>query len=105
MPLNIGGRTNVLFMLFLGHPERGVDQNSLSRLSSFIEKWPPVAGTVLTWAAVVLLCADMLISAAAMARYLDRQDGQAPRNSIEVFMDSQYPDSLIEWTWPNMKTV
>ena len=62
-------------------------------------------GTVLTWAAVVLLCADMIISAAAMVRYLNRQDGRLPQNSIEEFMDSQYPDSLIEWTWPNMKTV
>ena len=52
------------------------------RLSAFIEKWPPVLGTVLTWAAVVLLCADMIISAAAMVRYLNRQDGRLPQNSI-----------------------
>ena len=105
MPLNIGGRTNVLFMLFWGVLSVVWIKLLYPRLSAFIEKWPPVLGTVLTWAAVVLLCADMIISAAAMVRYLNRQDGRLPQNSIEEFMDSQYPDSLIEWTWPNMKTV
>ena len=73
------------------------------RLSALIEKIPPVAGIALTWVLTVLFCADMLISGAAMLRYTARQQGSQTHNAYTEFMDRQYPDALIEWTWPNMQ--
>ncbi len=102
MPLNIGGRTNVLFMFFWGVLSVVWIKKVYPCLSGAIEKIPPVTGTVLTWVVVALMAADMLISGAAMLRYTARRDGTATQSAYGDFMDQQYPDSLIEWTWPNM---
>ena len=103
MPLNIGGRTNVLFMIFWGILSVVWVKMLYPRLSALIEKIPPVAGIALTWVLTVLFCADMLISGAAMLRYTARQQGSQTHNAYTEFMDRQYPDTLIEWTWPNMQ--
>lgn len=103
MPLNIGGRTNVLFMIFWGILSVVWIKLLYPRLSALIECIPPVAGTILTWVLVVLMCADILISAAAMLRYTDRRAGTADQSAYGQFLDHQYPDDLVEWTWPNMR--
>lgn len=103
MPLNIGGRTNVLFMIFWGILSVVWIKVLYPHLSALIEKIPPVAGIVLTWVLTLLFCADMLISGAAMLRYTARQEGSQTHNAYTEFMDRQYPDALIEWTWPNMQ--
>lgn len=103
MPLNIGGRTNVLFMIFWGILSVIWVKILYPRLSAAIEKIPALIGVVLTWVLVALMCADMLISAAAMVRYTARREGTAGQSAYGAFMDRQYPDALIEWTWPNMR--
>ena len=103
MPLNIGGRTNVLFMIFWGILSVVWIKILYPRLSALIEKIPPVAGVILTWVMVVLMCADMLLSGAAMLRYTARRAGTAGSSAYGAFLDRQYPDSLVEWTWPNMQ--
>ncbi|MDD3368243.1 MAG: putative ABC transporter permease [Lachnospiraceae bacterium] len=103
MPLNIGGRTNVLFMFFWGLLSVVWIKIVYPKLSDLIEKIPPMAGLILTWAAVLLLTVDMLLTGAAMLRYTERLDGSKADNAIEKFLDTQYPDTLIEWTWPNMR--
>lgn len=105
MPLNIGGRTNVLFMIFWGILSVVWIKILYPRLSAVIERIPALAGVVLTWALVALMCADMLISAAAMVRYTARREGMADQSAYGIFMDRQYPDALIEWTWPNMRYI
>ena len=72
-------------------------------LSRWIEQIPPVAGKVVTWIFVVLMACDILISAMAMIRYVERQEGLPAQNAVEQFVDYNYPDSLIEWVWPNLR--
>ncbi len=103
MPLNIGGRTNVLYMIFWGILSVVWINLLYPRLSGWIERIPPVAGTIATWVVTVLFCADILISAGAMLRYTDRRQGTATPSAYGQFMDRMYPDELVEWTWPNMQ--
>lgn len=103
MPFNIGGRTNLLFCIFWGILSVVWVKIVYPRLSRLIEKTPPVAGKIATWVMVVFMCCNAAISAAAMLRYLDRQEGQPAENGIEEFMDEHYDDALIEFIWPNMK--
>lgn len=103
MPFNIGGRTNLLFMLFWGIIAIIWLKFLYPACSRLIEKVPVVAGKIITWAAIVIFVCDAVISVAAMTRYVARQDGVEPANKVEMFVDYHYPDELVEFVWPNMR--
>ena len=103
MPLNIGGRTNVLYMFFWGVLSVVWIQILYPHLSSLIEKIPVLAGTILTWVLAALMIVNALLSGLAIARYTARQEGTAKDTAIGEFLDDAYPDSLVEWVWPNMR--
>ncbi len=103
MPLNIGGRTNVLFMFFWGVLSVVWIQILYPRLSKLIEKLPMLMGTILTWVLAFLMIVDALLSGLAISRYSERQEGTAADTVIGEFLDDAYPDSLVEWVWPNMR--
>ena len=48
-----------------------------------------------------MIC-NALISAMAMVRYTQRQEGIEANNVMEEFLDLHYEDALIEKVWPNM---
>lgn len=102
MPLNIGGRTNVLYCIFWGLLSVVWVKILYPPLNSCIEKFPPIMGKVVTWVVIVFMVCDGVISAAAMVRYNLRQEHPEPRTVLEVFLDYQYDDALIERVWPNM---
>lgn len=104
MPFNIGGRTNLLFCIFWGILALVWVKICYPPISRWIEKIPPVTGKILTWVCVVLMLCDILISAMAMIRYVERKEGIPAANQVERFVDSQYPDEMIEWVWPNLET-
>ena len=104
MPFNIGGRTNLLFCIFWGILALVWVKICYPPISRWIEKIPPVTGKILTWVCVALMFCDILISAMAMIRYVERKEGIPAENRIEQFVDSQYTDEMIEWVWPNLET-
>ena len=73
--------------------------------SGWIEKIPKKIGPVLTWIAVVLMIANMTLSALALARYSARQTGAAPTNAIEQQLDEHFPDSRMQRIYPKAKFV
>lgn len=103
MPFNIGGRTNLLFCVFWGIVSLVWVKICYPPLSRWVEKIPPLAGKIVTWVAVVLMACDLAVSGLAMVRYVERSEGIQAGNTIEEFLDYQYPDELIEFIWPNLK--
>lgn len=103
MPFNIGGRTNLLFCIFWGILALIWVKIIYPPLSRRIEKIPPIAGKIITWVCVALMVCDLALSALAMMRYVERKDGIAAGNAVESFLDEQYPDSFVEFIWPNMR--
>ena len=102
MPFNIGGRTNLLYMGFWGILAVVWIKLIYPKMSDCIEKLPALQGKVITWILVAFMICNALISAMAMVRYTQRQDGIQADNTIEVFLDANYEDALIEKVWPNM---
>ena len=102
MPLNIGGRTNVLYMAFWGLLSLVWIRWAYPKISGVIECFPRFQGKVITWIFVVFMVCNTLISVMAMVRYTKRQDGVEARTAIELFLDASYADALIEEVWPNM---
>ena len=102
MPLNIGGRTNVLFCFFWGVLAVLWINVIYPPMSKGIESVPPLAGKVLTWVVVFVMGCNAFLTSAAMLRYSARPDYPEPANRLEEFIDRQYDDESMEKRWPNM---
>lgn len=102
MMFNIGGRTNLLYMVFWGILSVVWIKLIYPGLSNVIEKIPPLPGKVITWVLVAFMVCNALLSSMAMARYTQRQEGMEAQNAVEEFLDMAYDDALVERVWPNM---
>ena len=102
MPLNIGGRTNVLFCMFWGILSVGWVKIAYPAMSRNIEKLPPLTGKIITWLVILFMVCNGVLTAAAMIRYTARQTNPEPGNMMEEFLDEQYDDEFVENRWPNM---
>lgn len=102
---SVGGRTSLLFMLFWGVLGVVFIKHIYPRLSDLIERIPKRQGTFFSWVIVITLSANMALSFAAVSRWIGRQKGVEARNSYEVFMDTHYPDAMMEEIYPSMMVV
>ncbi len=102
MPLNIGGRTNVLFCFFWGVLAVVWIKVIYPPMSKGIESMPPLAGKIFTWIVVLVMGCNAVLTSAAMVRYTVRAVQPEPANSFEEFLDQQYDDRYMEHRWPNM---
>ena len=102
MPLNIGGRTNVLYCFCWGALAVIWVKILYPFMSKWIEKLPAVIGKVITWVVVCFMVANALLTSAAMLRFDSRQVRPEPANSFEAFLDSQYDDDFMTHRWQNM---
>lgn len=102
MPLNIGGRTNVLFCFFWGVLAVVWIKVLYPPMSRTIEKLPALAGKIVTWVLMALMLCNAVLTGAAMLRYSTRAVRPEPANVLEQFLDAQYGDARIESRWPNM---
>lgn len=102
MPLNIGGRTNVLYCFFWGVLALVWVKLLYPPLSGLIEKLPVLTGKILTWVIVFFIVCDAALTASAMLRYHTRAARPEPSNVLEEALDRQYDDERIESRWPNM---
>lgn len=103
IPFNLNGRVNLLYCVFWGFAAILWIKALYPLLSKPIEKIPIVTGKILTWLIVVVMVADMAVSALAIRRYADRQECEGAGNTVEEFLDHSYPDSLMELIYPYMR--
>ena len=103
MPLNLGGRTNVLYCIFWGLLAVVWVKVLFPVMDKGIEKMPPLVGKILTWALIVVLLCDGGLTAVAMQRYTQRQTQPEAANVVQELLDSRYDDAWMESRWPNMK--
>ena len=102
MPLNIGGRTNLLYMAFWGALSVIWVKWIYPKMSRFIDKLPVFHLKYVTRILAVFMICNTVLSAAALIRYTERKDGVEASNMIDQFIDENYEDSRIEKIWPNM---
>ena len=103
MPLNIGGRTNVLFCFFWGVLAVVWIKIIFPPMSGWIEKIPPLTGKIVTWIVVFCMACNAILTSAAMIRYDIRAYRPEPANALEEIIDRQYGDAHMERRWPNMR--
>ena len=102
MPLNINGRTNVLFMFFWGILGLVWVKIAYPPLDRGIEKLPPVTAKVITWVLVAFLALDAAITGFVILRYNERQSDPNPSNALEELIDTNFGDDFVANRWQNM---
>ena len=103
IPFNLGGRINLLYCFFWGIAAVVWMKGVYPFLSRWIEKLPARMGKVVCSVLLVLLAADMLVSALALARYSERQAGKAEQTAVGRALDEFFPDGFIEKRYENLK--
>lgn len=103
IPFNLGGRINLLYCFFWGIAAVVWMKGVYPFLSRWIEKLPARAGKVVCSVLLVFLAADMLVSALALARYSERQAGEAEQTAVGQALDEFFPDGFIEKRYENLK--
>ena len=103
IPFNLGGRINLLYCFFWGIAAVIWMKGVYPLLSRWIEKLPARAGKIGCTVLIVLLAADMLVSALALARYSERQAGSPEQTAVGELLDEYFPDAFIERRYENLK--
>ena len=101
IPFNLGGRINLLYCFFWGIAAVVWIKGLYPHFSRWIEKIPKIAGYIATWILVVFMCANMLVSAAALIRYSERDGGPAAKNGWEHVIDTHFDDARMKEIYPN----
>lgn len=66
-----------------------------------IEKMPIRFGKIISWILMIFMVLNMLISAMAARRQLERHEGVEARNTFERFLDRTYHDERLKEVYQN----
>lgn len=102
MPFNINGRVCLLYSLFWGVLGVMWIKDIYPRMSKWILKLPQRSGKMITWALTIFMVVNCAVSGLAVLRWSERVQGLPPDNAYEVFMDTHFPDEMMEGIWANM---
>ena len=102
LPLNLNGRVNLVFCLFWGFAAIVWVRLAYPALYSLVIRIPRQTGRCVAAAAAVLLACSTLVSAAALCRMDQRQEGVPALGAVSRLLDELYPDSRLHERYPNM---
>lgn len=100
IPFNLAGRINLLYCFFWGVAAVTWIKILYPPLSRLIEKIHKPTGKVLTWMFLVFFLINALMSSLALIRYSQRANNLAPRNAVESWVDTAFPDERMEKIYP-----
>lgn len=104
-PLNVGGRTNLMYSVFWGVLGLLWLKDLYPALSGWIQKIPKKVGRPLTAAVAVFMVIDIALSAGAVYRQTERRNGIPAQNAVQTFFDRCFPDEFLKVIYPGMKYV
>lgn len=92
IPLNLHGRVSLLYAMFWGVAAVVWVKDLYPRVCALIGRIPNRLGRPLTWGFTLFMALNVLVSAAALARWDQRQLGTPPGGPLEIFLDRHFPD-------------
>lgn len=104
-PLNIGGRTNLMYAFFWGILGLLWVKDIYPAMSRVIQKVPKRPGRILTVIFTVLMAVDVLLSVGAVYRRSERINRIPATNPVQSFFDEYFTDSYLDFIFPHMQYV
>lgn len=102
LPLNLDGRTNLLYAVFWGLAGVVWIYWLTPNLLQLMAKISPKKGQAVASGLAVLFALDVALSAAAFLRMDERSQGEMPSNHLEVMLDVWYDDAAMQQRYQNM---
>lgn len=102
-PYAIGGRANLIFSLAWGLLAIFALRMVSPQLDRLINLLQNRIGTILTTAIFLFLACDMFLSASAVLRQSSRAEAIPAANFYEEFLDTHYPDEVLNEIYVNMR--
>ena len=103
MPLNIGGRTCLLYSLFWGFLGLVWIRYIYPFASKLIEKIPKKQGSVIVVVVFIFMLYNAFITSASIYRWNQRAVGKPPANSFERYLDNHFNDDRMKTLFPHMR--
>ena len=104
-PLNVGGRTNLMYSFFWGVLGLLWLKDMYPALSGWVQKIPKKVGRPLTAAVAVFMAIDIALSAGAVYRQSERHNGIPAQNAVQNFFDRYFTDEFLDFIYPHMEYV
>ena len=101
MPYNLNGRICLLYSIFWGILGIFWIKDIYPRMAKWILKIPNKVGTPLTWALLVFMVFNSVMTLFTSLRWTARREGIAPRNAFETYLDEHYPDERMQKIFAN----
>ena len=103
MPLNIGGRTCLLYSFFWGFLGLVWIRYLYPFASKMIEKAPKKQGSILVVVLSVFMIYNGFITVTAIHRWNERAAGEPASNAFEVYLDDHFDDDRMKLLFPHMR--
>ena len=103
MPLNINGKTSLLYAFIWGFLGLIWVRYLYPFISKWIEKIPKKKGAVITTFLVIFMIYNGAITMFSIYRWEQRSNGAAPSNAVEAYIDKKFNDDRMELLFPHMR--
>lgn len=103
MPLNINGRTCLIFACFWGFLGLIWVRYLYPLASRLIEKIPKKQGSIVMAFLVIFMIYNGVITMIAVSRWNQRSQGEKPANSFESYIDEKFDDKRMSLLFPHMR--
>ena len=104
-PLNLNGRTNLMYALIWGFLGLVWVRYLYPWASKFIEKMPKKTGSVVTTFLIIFMFFNSVMSVSATYRWTQRNKGNDPKTSFGKYLDKSFDDEKMNFLFPNMQKV
>lgn len=100
---NIGGRVSAGMSMIWGTVGLLFMQIVCPAMRALISRVNGQKGYIATWALVVFMGVNLLVSAAAVDRWRERGENIPPQSAMDIKMDEHFGDERMERLFPNMQ--
>lgn len=101
MPLNLGGRINLLYCFFWGLAAVVWIKLLYPVFSGWIEKIPMKPGKIISWLLILFMSCNILVSCMALVRVNERNAGIPATKEWQETMDLRFDDERMHQIYPN----
>ena len=103
MPLNINGRTSLMYAFIWGFLGLIWVRYLYPFASKMIERIPKKQGSVITAFLVIFMIYNGSVTMIAISRWNLRSQGAEPANSFESYIDEKFDDERMSLLFPHMR--
>ncbi len=102
-PFNLNGRICLLYSIYWGLLGILWIKEIYPRMARLILRIPDRIGKPLTFVLAVFMVFNSVMTGLTALRWVNRRQGEPPRNAIEAYFDEHYPDERMQRIFSNLE--